>query len=231
MIKYHKLSDKVGYWKITDVDSLLDFDAYKSKVKKSSFGRKNSINPFYNQPISHIDETHIMLKFLEDFYHKNIDKNLPQHSGYDAWTNLYDKKSFKCNESGLIPHIDSVNFRHGIVANLWLNKDIEGSGTNLYHYNGKVIEYMGRYKFDFMVDSSHPLFEKYHFLDNNKKKSYTNKDWTDWGFECVGIAPSEYKTITMYKINTPHTAFIPENVEKRYSASFLYEAFCPILLS
>lgn len=231
MVQYHKLSNTVGYWVIKDIDSIVDFDKFKLLIKKSKFTTKNPFNPFNNQKISHIDQTHTILNFLEEFYHTYVNKSTPTKKEYDAWTNLYEKKKFKCMSAGLIPHVDSVNLSTGIVANMWLNKKVSGSGTKLYRYSGKIIQTNYGSKIDFMVDPSHKLYTKFHSMTNTDLNEFVNNDWSSWGFEYLGMAPSEYKTMTIYKINTPHTAFIPENVIERYSASFLYAAFNPIILS
>lgn len=230
-VKYHKLSNKVGYWTVEDIDSIIDFNEFKSSVEKSKFDNKNPFNPFRNQKISDIDQTYKLLNFLETFYHTHVNKSTPREKEYDAWTNLYEKKKFSCMQSGLIPHVDSINLTTGIVANLWLNKEVFGSGTKLYQYSGKIIQTQYGSKIDFMVDPSHKFFNRFIELTNSTLSEFVNNDWSSWGFECLGIAPSKYKTLTIYKINTPHTAFIPENVVERYSASFLYAAFNPIILS
>lgn len=229
-MKFHQLKNNIGYWVIDDIDSIIDFDKFSKEVYVSEFVDKNPFNPFSNQKISYIPETFTVLKFLEKFYHTHVNSRTASEKNYDAWTNLYQKSKFNCMSAGLIPHIDSVNLSQGIVANMWLNENVSGSGTKLYSYSGKTVKTNYGYKLDFMVDPNHKFFDRFHRMTQEKVTKFVNNNWEDWGFTFLGMAPSQYKTMTIYKINTPHTAFVPETVDERWSASFLYEAFTPVVL-
>lgn len=229
-MKSYSLKYGHKYWIVEDIDSILDFQLYKMQLSNCILYKNNPCNPFINLKIDDTSYTNVMREFLKDFYQRNLNSNQSLNSEFLTWGNIYQREKSKCTKFSLIPHIDSYQIYDGIVSNIWMNEDLGDSGTNLYHYHGNIIKTPYGYKFDFMVDTSHAKFNDYHELKCVSVSGYENFDWSDWGFEYLGIVPSQYKTMTIYKITTPHTAFIPNNVEYRFGCSYLYASYSPVLL-
>jgi len=224
LVTYHPLKYDVGYWVVEDIDSILDFDVFVADVNKCEYdGKDTPNNPFFNKNITQLDGTEAIYQFLNEFYREYVNPEAkPTFANASSWSNFYSKELFGCYEQALIPHqdIEEGFYDTGIACNLWLTDEVEHSGTNLYKYHGEMIDN----RYDFCVDPNHALNGSYVRLkDMPKKKQYINYSWEAWGFEFLGMAPSKYKTMTIYKTNVPHCAHIPYDIEVRHGCSFVYE--------
>jgi hypothetical protein len=193
----------MGYWVVEDASNIIYcLEDYREQILQSSRVSKDNQNPFTNFHINDLIETDAVLEFLSNFYAENIERTPSAVS--DCWANYYNKDTFSCIESCLLPHCDTDGV--GIAANLWLSKDLENTGTDLYAYAG----------------NQHDLIETYHNLRQFKTNKYLNKDWTEYGFEYIGRVPAKYNTITIYRSDWWHTAYIPETTQERLSCGYVY---------
>jgi len=223
---YYPLKYGIGYWVIDDLDSIFDFDSLMKEIDDCEFldNRANVFNPFRNKFIDSLNGSLLIQDFIRKFHKEHISPDTnPSFDEFSCWTNHYTKKRDKMfSEIGLLPHIDHLDDfkQNSIACNLWITEDVEGSGTNLYKYHGEMRDGM----YDFSYDRNHPLFDAYKKLRALPPKTeYINYDWELWGFELLGMAPSKYKTMTIYKSLVPHNAYIPYEVQIRNSCSFFYE--------
>ena len=111
-----------------------------------------------------------------------------------------------------------------VIGNLWLSDHPEDStGTNLYEYTGKI---HGLY-YDFQIDNTHPLYKKYKELSTSERLdswiNFSDDEANEFGFKKVGVAPSTYSKITMYRSSTPHCPYIDSSIDFRWSHTFAFE--------
>jgi len=224
-LEYIKLTDKTGYWtgshpfKTDD-----DFNTFRNLIsqypvcKSNNHEGCNDPNPFATIHLPTWISGDIV-RLVRDYYHKHYDVEI-QNPMLREWGNLFERKKMRPVELFRIPHIDSPE---GFVCNMWFNDlDPALSGTNLYEYKGTTY---GDY-YDFMVDESHPKYNEW----NNISKSLRKDGWQNfskdeanyWGFELVGIAPVNYKGVTLYEANVPHAPYIDDSIDYRWSHTFAY---------
>jgi len=223
-IEYIKLSENVGYWLAPHPFSTnKDFELFKNTIGKYPICKTNNHencldpNPFAT---IHIPGwlSNPVCEYVKRFYLANTKVDVSTEN-YAEWGNLYFEEM--CKPIGIfrMPHIDA---EHGLVSNMWFSSDALGYGTKLYEYTGKIIDGM----YDFMVDENHKLYKWWQSTD---KKTRLN-NWTNFeesaelrlGFECVGVAPAQYGTMTMYYNHTPHTPYISNGLDFRWSHTFSY---------
>jgi hypothetical protein len=223
--QYVKLENDIGYWIADDPFEHDGFEIFKNLI--SSFPIQKDNNHPSNFDPNPFDTIHVpewvslnLCVLIKQFYLQNVSNDVfdPQ---IHEWGNVYFKDKSKPITCWRIPHIDYV---HGLVANMWFtDHHIEDSGTKLYHYTGK----MHRELYDFQIDQQHPNFNAWRSMSENPVRSngwfnMPDEDLDKWGFKLVGIAPSKYKTITMYPANVCHLAYISKNVDFRWSHAFAF---------
>lgn len=224
-IRYVKLTEKTGYWVADNLFLDDGFEKYKNLIAAFPIVKNNNVasctdpNPF---DTIHLPEwmTKNIVNIIITFYKENIEEYSVNENIHE-WGNLYWKDLSRPIEAFRIPHVD---YPHGLVGNLWLSDNPLGStGTNLYEYTGKIY---GLY-YDFQVDESHPLYKRYKELSTTNRlpswKNFNEDEANEFGFIHVGMAPSEYSKMTLYKSGTPHCPFIDESVDFRWSHAFAFE--------
>ena len=222
--EYIHLEDDIGYW-ITELpfeNSLVD--TYKNLIASFPIQKDNSHpdnfdpNPF--DTIHLPDWIYKDICFLiRDFYIQNVTNNILDPQIHE-WGNLYRKNINRPISCWRIPHIDYV---YGLVANMWFtDHDIKDSSTKLYKYTGN----MHREVYDFQIDPNHHLHKEWASMAENPKRTdwfnYPDEELKRWGFELVGEAPTKINTMTMYKANIHHVAYVGENVDFRWSHAFAF---------
>jgi hypothetical protein len=140
------------------------------------------------------------------------------------WGNVYHKGKVGQWEFFTLPHCDAA---WGMIGNLWFtDHDVKDSGTHIYHFDGHI-EHLHDEKmyFDYQINQNHPLYAECKELIHNQKK-LTN--WVNitpelekyWGFTKLDTMPSKERTMTLYRPNIPHAAYISDNVDFRWSHTF-----------
>jgi len=223
-VKYIHLEDDIGYW-VSDLpfdDSLLD--TYKKLIAAFPIQKDNSHpNNFDPNPFDTIHLPDWVYKdicfLIRDFYIKNVTNSIVDPQIHE-WGNLYRKNINRPISCWRIPHIDYV---YGIVANMWFtDHDLKDSSTKLYKYTGT----MHREVYDFQIDQNHKMFKEWVAMANNPKRiewfNYPDEELKRWGFELVGEVPTKINTMSMYKANIHHVAYVSENVDFRWSHAFAF---------
>jgi hypothetical protein len=224
-VEYVELSSQTGYW-IADTPFKNDgFEKYRNLISAFPIVKNNNTetckdpNPF---DTIHLPEwmTRNILQLIIEFYTTYVEKYTVGKNVHE-WGNLYWANRSKPIEAFRIPHID---YPHGIVGNLWLSEHSAGTtGTNLYEYTGKIY---GLY-YDFQVDDTHPLFKRFKELSTTSRlhtwKNFNDEEANEFGFKKVGVAPSIYSKMTMYKAGTPHCPYIDPSIDFRWSHTFAFE--------
>ena len=136
------------------------------------------------------------------------------------WGNVYYKEKSRPILAHRIPHRD---YDKGLVGNLWFTNHNKGtSGTKFYKYIGNDIN--GEY--EFAVNTDHKLYKEYqNLLKKGRNDSWFNfddKELEKWGFEYLGMADCKENTMTVYRSNICHLAFIEEEVDFRWSHTFAF---------
>ncbi len=222
--EYIHLEDDIGYW-VTELPFENEvLDVYKNLIATFPIQKDNSHpdnfdpNPF--DTIHLPDWIYKDICFLiRDFYIKNVTNNILDPQIHE-WGNLYRKNINRPISCWRIPHIDYV---HGIVANMWFtDHDIKDSSTKLYKYTGK----MNREIYDFQIDPDHKMFKEWVEMAENPKRvdwfNYPEEELKRWGFELVGEAPTKVNTMTMYRANIHHVAYVGNNIDFRWSHAFAF---------
>tara|TARA_B110000503_G_C7150581_1_gene414966 strand:+ start:1483 stop:2271 length:789 start_codon:yes stop_codon:yes gene_type:complete len=224
-VEYVPLTDLTGYW-IGDNVFLDDgFDLYKKLIATFPVVKNNNVetcsdpNPFSTIHLPEWMTLKIML-LIKEFYTTNLQAHYINGS-FTEWGNLFWKNTCRPVDLFRIPHVD---YEHGLVGNMWLNEIPEGlTGTNLYEYSGNTY---GIY-YDFQIDTAHSLHTEWKNRSTNLRldgwKNFSDDEAEFWGFKKVGVAPSTYKKITMYKANTPHCPYIDASVDFRWSHTFAFK--------
>ena len=137
------------------------------------------------------------------------------------WANIFIRSESNPVRFSAMPHVDYPH-DEGFISNLWLSEHEEGEvGTTLYEYKGQIDE--GRY--DFQIDPNHHLYTKWHSLYGSGKErapwnNFGDKEAFEWGFRKVGFAPGKHGTMTIYNANTPHSPYIADTVDFRWTHCF-----------
>jgi hypothetical protein len=223
--EYVHLVDDIGYW-ITESPFYDDgFEIFKNLI--STFPIQNDNNSEHSIAPNPFDSIHLpewayknLCFMIRDFYLKKFDPLFfdPQ---IHEWGNVYYKSISRPISCWRIPHID---YHHGMVTNMWFTDHaIEDSSTKFYKYHGKVYKDV----YDFQVETDHPMHEEWKSLAENltRADSWFNMgddELKHWGFEYVGEAPTKYNTMTMYKANVCHTAYVSPRVDFRWSHAFAF---------
>lgn len=174
-------------------------------------------------------------KFIITFFNKNFEKKYRSvieeyrlKPDIICWVNKYSNKILKTtNKNILLPHIDG---KIGIVANLWLSKNIDLSCTKLFKYNGDIIVAETELNNTFKKAPPRMIFNNH--LDIRTKNRSNILSYTSWlniddeefennGFEYIGNAPSIYSKMSIYEINTPHIPYIPLDICERNGLSIM----------
>lgn len=224
-VEYIKLSDNTGYWIADNPFKDNGFEKYRELISAFPIVKNNNIdacmdpNPF---DTIHLPEwmTKNILQLIIQYYTTYIESTVIGKNVHE-WGNLYWANRSRPIEAFRIPHID---YPAGIVGNLWLSDHPEDStGTNLYEYTGKI---HGLY-YDFQIDNTHPLYKKYKELSTSKRLdswiNFSDDEANEFGFKKVGVAPSTYSKITMYRSSTPHCPYIDSSIDFRWSHTFAFE--------
>ena len=223
--EYVKLTNEHGYW-IADQPFKDDgFEIFKNLIAAFPIQKDNNhVENFDPNPFDtiHVPEwvSRDLCFLVRDFYIKHYSPEIfdPQ---IHEWGNVYFNSNSRPITCWRMPHIDYVQ---GMVANLWFTShDVKDSGTKLYKYNGKMHNDL----YDFQVDETHPMHKEWRAMSENptRANAWFNVDDTElsrWGFELLGMAPNKEGTITMYKSNICHLAYIEEPVEFRWSHAFAF---------
>ena len=227
--EYIKLTDEIGYWVAEDPFKDDGFEIFKNLIASFPIQKDNNhIDNFDPNPFDtiHVPEwvSEKLCVLVRDFYLKNVRQDIfdPQ---IHEWGNVYFNKSRPIS-CWRIPHIDYV---HGMVANMWFTShDIKSSGTKLYKYHGKMYNEL----YDFQVDTDHKMHNEWRSISENPVRAdkwfnMSEAELTRWGFELVGVAPNKAGTITMYKSDISHLAYITEDVDFRWSHAFAFSHELP----
>ena len=225
-VEYTALTDEIGYWTAEHpFETDEQFDLFRDLVATFPVQKDNNHpenfdpNPF---DTIHLPEwIYLDVCFLiRDFYLKNITDEI-QDPQIHEWGNLFFKERAKPISCWRFPHIDYV---HGLVANMWFtDHNVSDSCTKLYKYHGVMHNDI----YDFQIEENHPMRKEWEELADkpfrlNSWSNVPDAELARWGWECVGAAPTKEKTITMYKANVCHSAFVAENVDFRWSHAFAF---------
>lgn len=224
-IDYVELSYGIGYWIAENPFENDGFELIRELIANFPIQKDNSHvdnpdpNPFDTVHLPEWSYKKICF-FIRDFY-SQIFQHRPIEPQIHEWGNIYYKKTSRPVTCWRIPHID---YQKGLVANLWFtDHEIEDSSTKLYKYHGNVIDDV----YDFQVDTKHKMHDAWRQIAENPQRAatwfnFSDKELQEWGFECVGAAPTREKTMTLYKADTCHTAFISTKVDFRWSHTYAY---------
>lgn len=224
-VEYIKLNDSIGYWIAEDPFVDNGFELFKNLI--SCFPIQKDNNHDSNFDPNPFDTIHVpewvsnrLCMLVRDFYHKNVRTDWfdPQ---IHEWGNVYFKNRSRPISCWRIPHIDYV---HGIVANMWFtDHPLNESGTKLYQYKGKMYNEI----YDFQIDETHIMHKEWREMSENPVRSdswfnFSDDELLRWGFDLVGIVPNQVNTVTMYKSNVCHLAYISDKVDFRWSHAFAF---------
>jgi hypothetical protein len=223
--EYTKVDDDIGYWVAEDPFEDNGFELFKELVAQFPIVKDNNHpsnfdpNPFDSIHLPNWVYQNVSL-LVRDFYIKHYNPSIVDPQIHE-WGNVYYKEQSNPITCWRIPHVD---YDYGMVGNLWFTgHTVEDSCTNLYKYTGKIIDM----RYDFQVDESHPKFKDWLSLSRFPKRAehWFNFDedfLKEWGFELVGKAPCNERTMTLYNANVSHLAYISDNVDFRWSHTFAY---------
>lgn len=224
-IEYIPLSDDIGYWLADDPFYDNGLEIYKNLI--SSFPIQKDNNSEHTSDPNPFDTIHLpewayknLCFMVRDFYLKEFKPQFIDPQIHE-WGNVYFKDRAKPINCWRIPHVD---YHFGMVANMWFtDHDIKDSSTRLYKYHGKIYKDV----YDFQVDASHKKHKEWKSLAENPTRADSwfnidNDTLRDWGFEFVGEAPTRKNTLTLYKANVCHVAYVSENVKFRWSHAFAF---------
>jgi hypothetical protein len=228
--KYTKLDDDLGFWTCDTPFRDDGFEIFKNLI--ASFPIQKDNNHPSNFDPNPFDTIHVpewvsqdVCLLLKDFYLKNIRSDIYDPQIHE-WGNVYFKKNSKPITCWRIPHID---YPFGIVANMWFtDHPIKDSGTKIYRYHGKMYKEL----YDFQIDENHPNHKRWRAISEFPKRASTwfnidEAELASWGFELAGIAPTAYNTMTMYRSNVCHLAYITDQIDFRWSHTFAFSHELP----
>ena len=222
-----------GYWVIHNpfLSGIDEYVEWCHTRKLSNVKKKAHNNPF--QVIiteDEFDTQNVSLNLLKPFYKHVVGQSKRPYidEAGMGWLNLYESNKLDCRGTAGLPHNDCCDMIEGIVANYWISENIEKSSTKFYNFKGNYVkEPNGNWNlfFDFTIPNN-PKWEKYEkLLKTTCKNKFPNlkKEVLEYfGYEYVGEAPAEPWKMTIYEFKRPHTAYIPEEVNHRFSSCFLY---------
>jgi hypothetical protein len=228
--EYVSLTDTIGYWVAEHPFQDDGFEIFKNLIAAFPIQKDNN-HPSNFDP-NPFDTIHVpewvskdLCFLIRDFYHKHVTKETYDPQIHE-WGNVYFKEKSKPISCWRIPHIDYV---HGLVANLWFtDHNNSESGTKLYHYTGKMYNEL----YDFQLDTNHKMHNEWKSLSENPTRApawfnIPDAELARWGFVHVGTAPNKAGTMTMYKANVCHLAYITDSVNFRWSHAFAYSHELP----
>lgn len=228
--EYIKLTDTIGYWVAEQPFEDDGFEIFKNLI--ASFPIQKDNNHIDNLDPNPFDTIHVpewvskrMCFLVRDFYLKHVSQNIYDPQIHE-WGNVYFKEKSHPITCWRIPHVDYV---HGMVANMWFTgHDIKDSGTKLYNYNGRMYNEI----YDFQVDENHRMHKEWRAISENPKRAdswfnLSDEELARWGFDLVGIAPNKEGTVTLYRSDICHLAYITEAVDFRWSHAFAFSHELP----
>lgn len=229
-VEYYPLEDDIGYWIAENPFENEGFELFKNLVASFPIQKDNNLegnldpNPFDTIHLpewAYVD----LCMLIRDFYFKNITTEICDPQIHE-WGNVYFKERAKPISCWRIPHVD---YAHGLVGNLWFtDHDLQDSSTKIYKYDGK----MEKEIYDFQINQDHPMFKKWKSMAENPKRTehwfnMEDKDLEEWGFKLLGSIPTKEGTMTMYKANVHHSAYVSNNVDFRWSHAFAFSHETP----
>lgn len=229
-IEYVKLDGDIGYWIAENPFHDNGFELFRNLI--STFPIQKDNNHPDNFDPNPFDTIHIpewiykdICFLIRDFYLSNNKLPIVDPEIHE-WGNVYFKSKAKPISCWRIPHID---YAHGMVANLWFtDHDIQDSSTKLYRYTGKMENEI----YDFQIDETHKMHNRWKSVAENPTRSaewfnMSDDELKSWGFEYVGAAPTKEGTMTLYKSNVCHSAYVSNAVDFRWSHAFAYSHLAP----
>jgi hypothetical protein len=223
--EYIKLTDDIGYWIASSPFKNDGLEIFKNLISTFPIQKDNN-NPTNRDP-NPFDTIHLpewiykdLCFMIKDFY---VDQCSPKIADpqIHEWGNVYFKGRARPISCWRIPHVD---YHRGIVGNLWFtDHDVADSSTRLYKYHGKIHNDV----YDFQVDKTHKMHEEWATVSENAVRAdawfnLENTELERWGFEFVGEVPTRKDTMTLYKSNICHSAYVSHNVDFRWSHTFAF---------
>ena len=232
--KYVSLDKDIGYWVVESPFANDTFEIYKELVSCFPISKDNNRDD--NLDPNPFDTIHIpawlhqdICLLLRDFYIAEVynefwslDYALSQLKSPRVfeWGNVYFQDKAKPITAYRIPHMD---YDKGLVGNLWFTNHEKGTtGTKFYKYIGGIVN--GNY--DFAVDPKHKLFDEYQDMFKKGRNdgwfNFDEKELQRFGFEYLGMSDCVQNTMTVYKSNICHLAYIDQSVKFRWSHTFAF---------
>ncbi len=224
-VEYIKLDKEIGYWIAENPFYDDGLELFKNLV--SVFPIQKDNNDPENFDPNPFDTIHLpewaykdLCFLIRDYYLRLYRPNFFDPEIHE-WGNVYRKGITRPISCWRIPHVD---YHSGIVGNLWFtDHPLEDSGTKLYRYHGNIYEDI----YDFQVDQAHPMNEEWKNIAENPSRAekwfnMSDQELERWGFEYVGMAPSQSNAMTLYRANVSHCAYITDNVDFRWSHTFAF---------
>lgn len=243
IIKEHTLKYDVKFWicenpfSSNNIEILHDYISKIPDNFQQNMFNKNPIsvnvteNDLNNIPFIN-DLRMFMIRFFKNNFESKYRPIIKEHKlkpTIVCWINKYSNEIDKTsNKKVLLPHIDG---KVGIVANLWLSKNISSSSTKLFKYDGEIIvEEIEDNNGRLMNEKIRILYSNHlDLMKENTSNIITYKSWINLqdeefeknGFEYLGNAPSIYSHMSIYEINTPHIPYIPPDVKERNALAIM----------
>jgi len=223
-----KVTDDISYYEVYEIFESDGFDRFQNFVQTNPIWRMNNepdlpdMNPFST---IHLPTwaTKELFSMISELYVKTA-KHIPSYRTdnfitNNDWGNIYFKEECRPIRKWRLPHIDYVS---GLAGNMWFTDHTPGSsGTVLWKYVGGetqngVFEYQG--------NPEHPRYAEWHAMDplgrDTHWTNFTEEEGRYWGFESIGFVPSKYRCMTCYPTNVPHTPYIDNKIDLRWSHTF-----------
>jgi hypothetical protein len=223
--EYVRLTDDIGYWVAESPFYNDGLEIFKNLI--STFPIQKDNNSEDNLDPNPFDTIHLpewvyknVCFMIRDFYIKETRPDILDPQIHE-WGNVYFKNRARPISCWRIPHVD---YHNGLVGNMWFtDHDIKDSSTKLYKYHGRIDKTV----YDFQVDKHHKMHNEWKHLAETPTRAaaWFNLDDAElarWGFEYVGQVPTRKNTVTMYKANICHSAYVSENVDFRWSHAFAF---------
>lgn len=224
-VEYFPLTNDIGYWIGEDPFYDNGIEIYKNLI--ASFPIQKDNNSEYTTDPNPFDTIHLpewayknLCFLVRDFYLRKFKPNFTAPQIHE-WGNVYFKNRSRPISCWRIPHVD---YHYGMVANMWFtNHELKDSSTRLYKYHGRIYNNV----YDFQVDTNHKMHNEWKSMAENPTRSDSwfnmdNQILEKWGFEFVGEVPTYKNTMSLYKANVCHVAYVSENVDFRWSHAFAF---------